>query len=232
MRHALCQVLKHGDEPSDCESSCPCYYSQIEGLGLHVVNIRVWARPRHCANPALQLKLPLKKTAKGTILSPSKFREKNSKGSTHEDIYFSTEIARYNRTWKVFKGHSKVRFQSRSTEHVRLMLNQAWWMHLAIVNMSHRKCVRTLESFFAPNQSQSESEKMILKKNSVLIRKKQMRIEGNRKNHEITRGCATEKEAMCCYFCRKSKKTKPFASAEGCTNLCPPKNKNVNHNFS
>ena len=24
---------------SDCESSCPCYYSQIEGLGLHVVNI-------------------------------------------------------------------------------------------------------------------------------------------------------------------------------------------------
>ena len=39
MRHALCQVLKHGDEPSDCESSCPCYYSQIEGLGLHVVTI-------------------------------------------------------------------------------------------------------------------------------------------------------------------------------------------------
>ena len=21
------------------ESSCPCYYSQIEGLGLHVINI-------------------------------------------------------------------------------------------------------------------------------------------------------------------------------------------------
>ena len=33
------QVLKHGDEPIDCESSRPCYYSQIEGLGLHVVNI-------------------------------------------------------------------------------------------------------------------------------------------------------------------------------------------------
>ena len=41
-----------------------------------------------------------------------------------------------------------------------------------------------------------------------------------------------EKEAMFCYFCRKSKKTNPFASAEGCTNLCPPKNKNVPHNFS
>ena len=39
LRISLCQVLKHGDEPSDCESSCPCYYSQIEGLGLDVVNI-------------------------------------------------------------------------------------------------------------------------------------------------------------------------------------------------
>ena len=39
VRHAICQVLKHGDEPSDCESSCPCYCSQIEGLGLHVVTI-------------------------------------------------------------------------------------------------------------------------------------------------------------------------------------------------
>ena len=26
LRHALCQVLKHGDEPSDCDSSFPCYY--------------------------------------------------------------------------------------------------------------------------------------------------------------------------------------------------------------
>ena len=39
MRYALCQVVKHGDEPRDCESSCPCYYSQIEGLGFHVVYI-------------------------------------------------------------------------------------------------------------------------------------------------------------------------------------------------
>ena len=50
-------------------------------------------------------------------------------------------------------------FQSRSTEQVRLMLNQAWWTHLAIFNKSHRKRVRKLESFFAPNRSQSESEK-------------------------------------------------------------------------
>ena len=70
---------------------------------------------------------------------------------------------------------------------------------------------------------------MIQKKNSVLIRKKRMRIEGNWKNHETTR---YEKEAMFCYFCRKSKKMNPFASAEGCTNFCPPKNKNVPQNFS
>ena len=39
VRHALCWVLKHGDEPSDCESSCRCHYFQIEGLGLHVAYI-------------------------------------------------------------------------------------------------------------------------------------------------------------------------------------------------
>ena len=39
MQHTLCQVLQHGNKPSDCESSCPCYYSQIEGLGLHVVTL-------------------------------------------------------------------------------------------------------------------------------------------------------------------------------------------------
>ena len=39
MRHALCQVLKHGNEPSVCESSCPCYYSQFEGLWLNVAYI-------------------------------------------------------------------------------------------------------------------------------------------------------------------------------------------------
>ena len=57
----------------------------------------------------------------------------------------------------MFKVYSKVTFQSRSTEHVRH--DQAWWMHLAIFNISHQKRVRTLESFFTPNRSQSESEK-------------------------------------------------------------------------
>ena len=39
MQHTLCQVLKHGDEPHDCESSCLSYYSYIEDLGLHAVYI-------------------------------------------------------------------------------------------------------------------------------------------------------------------------------------------------
>ena len=39
MCDTLCQVLKYGDEASDCESSFPCYYSHIEGLGLHVAYI-------------------------------------------------------------------------------------------------------------------------------------------------------------------------------------------------
>ena len=73
---------------------------------------------------------------------------------------------------------------------------------------------------------------MIQKKNSVLIRKKRMRIEGNRKKSRDHTWLRYEKEAMFCYFCRKSKKTNPFASAEGCTNFCPPKNKNVSQNFS
>ena len=38
-----------------------------------------------------------------------------------------------------------------------------------------------------------------------------------------------EKGAMFCYFCQKSKKS---ALAEGCTNFCPPQNKNVPENFS
>ena len=48
-------------------------------------------------------------------------------------------------------------FQSCPTEHVSSSnkRSERTWQS----NMSHRKCVRTLESFFAPNQSQSESEK-------------------------------------------------------------------------
>ena len=98
--------------------------------------IRVWARPRHCANPALQLKLSLKKTVKGTIWPLQNLGKKLERKHTRR------VLSRY-RNCKLkqnvesifsctFKVHSKVTFQSHFTEHVRLMLNQAWWTHVAI----------------------------------------------------------------------------------------------------
>ena len=127
--------------------------------------IRVWARPHHCANPALQLKLSLKKTAKGTICPPQNLGKKLERKHTWSKRF--SLVQNYCKVkqnvesifYCTFKVHPKVTFQSRPTEHIHLMLNQTWWMHLAIFNMSHRKRVRTLESFFALNRSQSESEK-------------------------------------------------------------------------
>ena len=82
------------------------------------------------------------------------------------------------------------------------------------------------KAFSLQIKARVNQRKTIQKKNSVfifLITKKWMSIEGNRKNHEITRQVARyEKEARFSYFCRKSKKTNLFASAEGCTNFSVP----------
>ena len=122
---------------------------------------RVWARLRHCANPALQSKLSLKKTTEGTICPLQNLGKKLKRKHTRRDLFQYTNCKLKQKFYRTFKVHSKVTFQSCSTEHVHLMLNQAWWTHPAIFNynMSHRKHVRKLESFFAPNRSQSESEK-------------------------------------------------------------------------
>ena len=93
--------------------------------------------------------------------------------------------------------------------------------------MSHRKRVRTLESFFTPNRSQSESEKNDTEEEQCI---NQEETDEDRRKPKKSRtfqktwlGDHTwlryEKEAMFCYFCRQSKKTNPFASAEGCTNF-------------
>ena len=112
------------------------------------------------------------------------------------------------------------------------MLNQVWWTHLAIINMSHRKHVRTLESFFAPNQSQSESEKNDTEEEQCINQEET--DEDQRKPKKITRShvVALWKGGDVLLFLSDIKKTNPFASAEGCTNFCPPKNKNVPQNFS
>ena len=57
--------------------------------------------------------------------------------------------------------------------------------------------------------------KMIQKKNSVLIRKKRMRIEGNRKNHEITRGCAMKRRRCSAIFVRNLRRQTPLHQQKG-----------------
>ena len=98
--------------------------------------------------------------------------------------------------------------------------------------MSHRKRVRTLESCFVPNQSQSESEKNDTEEEQCINQEETDEDRRKPKKSRDHTWLRYEKEAMLCYFCWKSKKTNPFASAEGCTNFCPPKNKNVPQNFS
>ena len=98
--------------------------------------------------------------------------------------------------------------------------------------MSHRKRLQTLESFFAPNQSQSESEKNDTEEEQCINQEETDEDRRKPKKSRDHKWLCYEKEAMFCYFCRKSKKTNPFASAEGCTNFCPPKNENVPQNFS
>ena len=82
--------------------------------------------------------------------------------------------------------------------------------------MSHQKHVRTLERFFAPNQSQSESEKNDVTEEEqciIVIRKKRMLGSKEPKKSRDHTWLRHEKEAMFCYFCWKSKKTNPFSSA-------------------
>ena len=98
--------------------------------------------------------------------------------------------------------------------------------------MSHRKRVRTLESCFVPNQSQSESEKNDTEEEQCINQEETDEDRRKPKKSRDHTWLRYEKEAMLCYFCWKSKKTNPFASAEGCTNFCPPKNENVPQNFS
>ena len=142
-----------------------CIYYVYLYCSLHMSyeNTRVWARLRHCANPALQLKLSLKKTAKGTICPLQNLGKKMERKHAQRDLvqYKNCKLKQNVESifYHTFKVHSKVTFQACSTEQLHLMLNQAWWTHLAIFNMSHRKRIRTLQSFFTPNRSQSESEK-------------------------------------------------------------------------
>ena len=96
----------------------------------------VWARLCHCANPTLQLKLSLKKTAKGIICLLQNLGNKLKRKHTRR-VLFQYRNCKLKQNvesifYWTFKVHSKVMFQSRSTEQICLMLKQAWWMHRAI----------------------------------------------------------------------------------------------------
>ena len=186
-------------------------------LYIYMYLYRVWARPGHCANPALQLKLSLKKTAKGTICPLQNLGKKLERKHTHRDLF------QY-RNWKLkqnmesvfyrtFKVHSKVTFQSCSTEHIHL--NQVWWTCLAIVSMSHRKRVRTLESFFAPNESQSESEKNDTEEEQGINQEEADEDQRKRKNHEITSGCAMKRRRCSAFFVRNLRRQTPLHQQKG-----------------
>lgn len=85
-------------------------------------------------------------------------------------------------------------------------------------NMSHRKRVQTLKAFSLGIEARVNQRKMIQKKNSVLIKKKRMRIEGNWKNHklswklgcEITHGCAMKKRQCSAIFVENLRRQTPL----------------------
>ena len=111
------------------------YSNMSRNAHIFCTHLRVWARLCHCANPALQLKLSLKKTARGTVC-PLQNLGKLERKLTQRVLlqYRNCKLKQDVESifYHMFKVHSKVTFQSYSTTHARLLLNQAWWMHLAI----------------------------------------------------------------------------------------------------
>ena len=72
------------------------------------------------------IEMSLKKTAKGTICPLQNLGKKLERKHTRRDLFQYTNCKLKQKFYRTFKVHSKVMFQSCSTEHVRLMLNQAW----------------------------------------------------------------------------------------------------------
>ena len=77
--------------PDDVETSVEAEVSKKKKAidSLHSF-LRVWARPLHCTNPALQLKLSLKKMVKGTICPLQNLGEKTRK-EAHTKSFISEQ---------------------------------------------------------------------------------------------------------------------------------------------
>ena len=76
-------------------------------------------------------------------MSPSKFREKLKRKHTRR-VLFQYRNCKLKQNvesifCRTFKVHSKVTFQSRSTEQICLVLKQVWWMHRAIFTVLFTK---------------------------------------------------------------------------------------------
>ena len=115
---------------------------------------RVWTRLRHCANPALQLKLSLKKNGQGDNLSPSKFRGKKLERKHKRRDLFQYRNCKVKQNmesifYRMFKVHSKVTFQSHSTEHVS-------WTRLANENENENVWVSECQSESEKNNTEEE----------------------------------------------------------------------------
>ena len=172
--------------------------------------------------------LSLKRTAKGTICPLQNLGKKLKRKHTRRDLvqYRNCNLKQNVESillYHTFWVYSKVMFQSRSTEHACL-INQVWWTYLAIFNMSHWKRVRTLTSFFAPNQSQNESEKNDTEEEQCVNQEET--DEDQRKPKKITNfpenlvarshifSCAMKRRRCSAIFVGNlRKKTNPFASA-------------------
>ena len=94
--------------------------------------------------------------------------------------------------------------------------------------MSQRKRIRTIDSFFASNQSLINPRKNTEEEQCI----NEEEVEGQRKPTKSRSFHKTwlrhhtrlryEKEVMFCYFCRKSKKTNPFASGKKGVQILEP----------
>ena len=72
--------------------------------------------------------------------------------------------------------------------------------------MSHQQRVRTLGSFFAPNQSQSESEKNDTEEEQCI---------NQEETDEITRGCAMKRRRCSAIFVRNLRRQTPLHQQKG-----------------
>ena len=182
--------------------------------------------------PRCNWNCPLK-NGQGDNLSPSKFMENLKRKHTWRDLlqYRNCRLNQ-NMHGKCILSHivhSKFILKSRFS-HALLNKDVSWstkrgertWQSLPwhIENVFEQQ-----KAFLLQIEARLNQRNMIHKMNSVLIRQKWMRIKRNWKKSQTFRKtwlwdhtCLRyEKEAVLCYFCRKSKKTNPFASVEGCT---------------